>query len=204
MKKIKGFLLIITIIISLGTTDVLAYTKASEEFKKCAANCDRYLNADGSVKENQGQSYTACMSPCNTGLDSTKENNKKQHEKRVENAKKSPVEFCAKTAIIWQIVGWVLLVIKIILPLIIIILASIDFFKAVMSGKDSDITASLKGVLWRFVSAVIIFFIPTIVGIVMSLISNFSDSGAKSDYNVCKTCILDPADCDTSKDAGKN
>ena len=49
-----------------------------------------------------------------------------------------------------------LLVIKIILPLIIIILASIDFFKAVMSGKDSDITASLKGVLWRFVSALIV------------------------------------------------
>lgn len=113
------------------------------------------------------------------------------------------VEFCASTAVIWQIVGWVFLVVKILIPLLLIILGVLDFSKAVMASKDDEIKKAAKSLGMRAISAVIIFFIPTIVSIIMGIIVDFKDSGAKADYEVCKTCILNPSKCDTSKDVGK-
>ena len=150
-----------------------------------------------------GQAHTACMSPCNAGLDSTKEKQKEHSEKKKEQLTKSPVEFCAKTAVIWQIVGYVFLILKIVIPILLIIFGVIDFSKAAISGKDDETKKSLTSLMWRAISAVVIFFIPTIVGLIMGLISNFSDSGAQSDFKVCQKCLVNPKKCDTSKDAGK-
>lgn len=116
----------------------------------------------------------------------------------------SDLQFCAKTAVIWQIVGWVILAVKIVIPILLIIFGVIDFSKAVVSGKDDSIKGAMKSLMWRGVSAIVIFFIPTLVTIVMGLVANFKDSGAEEDFKVCKTCILSPASCDTSKDAGNN
>lgn len=116
----------------------------------------------------------------------------------------SKLEFCAKTAVIWQIVGWVILIVKIVIPMLLIILGVVDFSKAAISGKDDETKKSLTTLMWRAVSAVVIFFIPTLVTLVMGLVANFKDSGAQADFEVCRTCILDPKNCDTSKDAGKN
>lgn len=116
----------------------------------------------------------------------------------------SKLEFCAKTSVIWQIVGWVVLVVKIVIPVLLIILGVVDFSKAAVFGKDDEVKKSVTSLMWRAISAVVIFFIPTVVTLAMGLITNFKDSGAAADFKVCKTCILDPANCDTSKDAGKN
>ena len=51
------------------------------------------------------------------------------------------MEFCYKTAKVWQIVGYAIMIIKIIVPLVLIILGMIDFFKAIM---DSDAKAISK------------------------------------------------------------
>lgn len=115
----------------------------------------------------------------------------------------SDLKFCQSTASIWQIVGWVLLVFKIVVPILLIIFGVLDLFKAVIGSKDDEIKKSMKAFAMRCISAVVIFFIPTIVGIVMGLITDFTSSGAKSDYDICKNCILTPSECDTSKDVGK-
>ena len=47
-------------------------------------------------------------------------------------------------------------------------------------------------IIVTIIIAVVIFFIPTIVGLVLGLISNFSESGAKDDWNTCRSCITDP------------
>lgn len=103
--------------------------------------------------------------------------------------------FCAESAGIWQVVGYLLLVFKIVIPIILIILGMIDLGKAVVASKDDEIKKSMKSLMWRAIAAIAIFFIPTIIGIVMGLVSNFSTSGAKDDYNVCKTCITNPKNC---------
>lgn len=100
--------------------------------------------------------------------------------------------FCANTANIWQVVGYVLLAFKIVIPILLIIFGMLDLGKAVIASKDDEIKKATKSLAMRAVSAVVIFFIPTIVGLVLGLISNFSESGAKDDWNTCRSCITDP------------
>lgn len=107
--------------------------------------------------------------------------------------------FCAQSANIWQVVGYVLLVFKIVIPLLLIILGMIDLGKAVISGKDDEIKKNMKSLMVRAIAAVAIFFIPTIIGIIMGLVSNFGKS-AEKDFTVCRQCIVSPSGtkCDSA------
>ena len=102
------------------------------------------------------------------------------------------VYFCANTANLWQIVGYVLLVFKIVIPILLIIFGMMDLGRAVVGSKDDEIKKATKTLAFRAVAAVVIFFIPTIVGMVLNLVSNFNDSGAKADYDTCRICITNP------------
>lgn len=98
--------------------------------------------------------------------------------------------FCAETANIWQIVGYVLFAFKIAIPVLLIIFGMIDLGKAVIASKDDEIKKSVKGLTMRAIAAVAVFLIPTIIGFVMSLVSGFT--AAKDDFEVCKSCITNP------------
>ena len=114
--------------------------------------------------------------------------------------------FCANTANIWQVVGYVLLAFKIVIPILLIIFGMLDLGKAVIASKDDEIKKATKSLAMRAVSAVVIFFIPTIVGLVLVLISNFSESGAQDDWNTCRACITSPnsPECDNYADDAWN
>ncbi len=101
--------------------------------------------------------------------------------------------FCANTANIWQIVGIALLIFKIVIPILLIIWGMLDLGRAVIASKDDEVKKSVKSLAMRAVSAVVIFFIPTIVSLVVGLISNFNES-AKEDWEVCRSCITNPND----------
>ena len=47
--------------------------------------------------------------------------------------------FCANTANIWQVVGYVLLAFKIVIPILLIIFGMLDLGKAVIASKDDEI-----------------------------------------------------------------
>lgn len=102
--------------------------------------------------------------------------------------------FCANSANIWQIIGYALLVFKIVIPIILIIWGMLDLGRAVVAAKDDEIKKATKSLAMRAVSAVAIFFLPTIVGIVMGLVSNFAASGAKEDFDTCRACVTSPND----------
>lgn len=102
------------------------------------------------------------------------------------------VNFCASTANIWQIVGYVLLVFKIAIPLLLIILGMMDLGKAVVASKSDEVSKSVKSLAFRAVAAVIIFLIPTLIGFVMGLVSDFQESGAKADFDICRQCLTRP------------
>ena len=106
--------------------------------------------------------------------------------------------FCASTANIWQVVGYVLLAFKIVIPILLIIFGMLDLGKAVIASKDDEIRKATKSLAMRAIAAVVIFFIPTVVGLVLGLISNFSSSGAQDDWNTCRHCITSPngSECD--------
>lgn len=100
--------------------------------------------------------------------------------------------FCTDTANIWQIIGYVLLVLKIVIPILLIVFGVIDLGKAVIASKPDEVKKAATSLMFRAVAGVAIFLIPTIVGFVMSMVSDFKDSGAKDDFNTCKSCITRP------------
>ena len=104
--------------------------------------------------------------------------------------------FCSDTAKIWDLLGSVVTIIKIVIPLILIILGMVDLGKAVVSNDDKQINKSVTALIKRFVAAVVMFFIPTIISALFNVLAIMGDS-EKADYNICVQCVTGNT-CDTS------
>ena len=104
--------------------------------------------------------------------------------------------FCFKTSAIWQFVGYGLLALKILVPLIIIVFGVIDFAKAVTSNDDKAIKKSAVSLVKRLIVGICIFFVPTIVKVVFDLIDNVANLDGIAE---CEECLLDPnsSTCET-------
>ena len=94
--------------------------------------------------------------------------------------------FCADTTDIWQFVGWVLMVFKIVIPLLLIIFGMVDLGKAVVGSKDDEIKKATNSLMKRAIAGVIIFFIPTIVGFIFGLVD------IEKTWTMCKDCLVSP------------
>ena len=108
------------------------------------------------------------------------------------------MSFCYKTAIIWQVVGYVFLIAKIVIPIILIILGMVDLGKAVISSDDKAISKVTKSLLMRTIAAIAIFFIPTIIKVAFEFVAGFNED-MKNDAQNCIDCLTSPnGSCDTS------
>ena len=92
-----------------------------------------------------------------------------------------------------RIVGEVINLIKIIVPLIIIGLASADLFKVLMNGKDDGIFKALKTVGTRVILGVFIFFVPSILEFGFSLVDSWTNY--ETSYKECVSCVLNVKEC---------
>lgn len=104
-----------------------------------------------------------------------------------------PVDICEVNSTslkAFQVIGYILLIIKIIVPLILIVLGSIDFAKAALSGDDKSTKDAAVQFGKRVLIGLIIFFIPTIIDFFLSLVKGTSEVVAK--YENCTNCILNP------------
>ena len=70
---------------------------------------------------------------------------------------------CTSLSPIWQIIGWVLWVFKIVIPIVIIVFGMIDLGKAVVASKDDEIKKSVKSLVMRAIAGIIIFFTGTAI-----------------------------------------
>ncbi len=70
------------------------------------------------------------------------------------------------------IVKFILKIIQWVVPIILIVLGTIDLVKAVIAGKEEDIKKNQKVLIKRVIAAVIVFAVPLIVSIVMGWIGN--------------------------------
>ncbi len=105
--------------------------------------------------------------------------------------------FCYRTANIWSIIGYAILILKILVPIIIIVLGIIEFGKAAITSDDKAMNKGLHSLIKKIVIGVAIFFIPTIIQFVFSLIGGFNT--LESDYMNCVNCLTSPNNaCDTS------
>ena len=109
-------------------------------------------------------------------------------------------QFCTDTANIWHLVGYVVYILKIVIPLILIILGMVDLGKAVVSSDEKAINKAVGSLIKRFIAAVVVFFVPTIVNAVFALIG-LMNTNQNNDYLVCVRCITQT--CDTEAKAAK-
>ena len=105
----------------------------------------------------------------------------------------TPVDICKKgtTSLkVFQVIGYILMLIKIIVPLILIILGSIDFGKASLSGDDKAVKDAASQFAKRIIIGLVVFFVPTVLDFFLSLINGVSDTTTKFDN--CTNCIFSP------------
>ena len=72
--------------------------------------------------------------------------------------------------IINEIFGWV----KILVPIILIVLSTIDYSKAVLISEKDETMQATKRLSKRIVIAIIIFFLPTLIHLVVDIYNNVS------------------------------
>ena len=109
--------------------------------------------------------------------------------------------FCQETATVWQFIGWILFVFKIVIPILLILFGMIDLGKAVVSSDEKAIKTATTTLVKRAIAAVVIFFIPTIVSAIFGIVTGFTGK-VKEQYGRCATCVTKPGSCDLSEDPG--
>ncbi len=74
-------------------------------------------------------------------------------------------------------VKYFITIVKIIVPISIILFGSIDLIKAIISSDADAMNKSLKALVKRTISGIIIFFLPTLITLVLNLLN--------SDFSMC-------------------
>ena len=97
--------------------------------------------------------------------------------------------FCPETANVWRLIGNIIYVIRIVIPILIVLLGTIDLGKAVIAGEDKKIKEAQKAFITRIIYGIAIFFVFTIVEIVFGLLGVDLDKG---NAKVCWQCATKP------------
>lgn len=97
------------------------------------------------------------------------------------------MDYCGTLKPIILILDAVLTVIKIGIPIILILMGTIDLGKAVLSSDDKAIKESTSRLVKRVIAAVAIFFVTTIVELIMGIVAENADKEADSWSSCWKT-----------------
>ena len=111
----------------------------------------------------------------------------------INKASNDDVGYCTKLKAPLEFIGNIVLIFKIIIPIIIIIYGSVDFFHAITGAKDDELKKSARTFLFRVLAGVIIFLLPTIVSVIFNLVSDFAN--LKGSFKYCQRCVLDVRNC---------
>lgn len=99
-------------------------------------------------------------------------------------------DLCKDLGPILRIVGIVILGIKIVVPILLIIVGMLDMAKAVNEKSEDNIKKAQKALITKAITAVIVFLVATLVGVLMKLV-------ASDEYKECMTCVNDPFSCES-------
>lgn len=91
-------------------------------------------------------------------------------------------------------IGYLLYFVKLLVPFIIILMGTMDYYKAITANKDDSLKVQTQKFIKRIILGIIVFFVPTILNTFMTFLSDYSDT--ISLYEECVTCALDPLSCD--------
>lgn len=99
-----------------------------------------------------------------------------------------------------KIVGIILLIAKIVIPLVIIVLTSLNLISTVTSGNPEELNKTIKKAAISVLAAIIVFFVPTIVDVMFGVVLDASSSEKEnSDIEACRQCLFHPLADDCKK-----
>lgn len=103
-------------------------------------------------------------------------------------------DFCKQDGVrkAFKFLGYLIMVVKILVPLLLIILGVVDFGKAAMASDADAVSKASSTLIRRVITGIVIFFIPTLVYFVFGVIVN-----EETGYADCGTCIFEPSKCST-------
>ncbi len=87
------------------------------------------------------------------------------------------------------IVGIVLLAIRIIVPVILILVASFDLIKAMTQSDEREMKKVINSIIPKVAAAIIVFLIPTFIALILKLVNQNS---LWSEY---RSCLTHPFSC---------
>ena len=99
--------------------------------------------------------------------------------------------FCSQTVGVWQVVGYFLMIFKIVLPIVLIVIGVITFGRAVVSDDEKQIKKGYISLFKKLIICIVAFFLPQIVTTIFNIVVD-DFKNIKADYDVCKTCIQSP------------
>ena len=97
-----------------------------------------------------------------------------------------------KTAL--RFIGYLLMILRVAVPLVIIVMATIDLYKSVIDKDEKSLSKQVKIIIMRMVAGVFIFFLPTVVYALFNLSSELKIVDSTK-YKSCATCLLKPTEC---------
>lgn len=100
----------------------------------------------------------------------------------------------------FRIAGMVILVIQVLIPVTIMILGTVDFFKAMITNEAKDMQASAQNLLKRFMIGVIIYFIPVIIKVILGTIATTSIN----EFEKCHVCLSSPTSIECAQIISSN
>ena len=103
--------------------------------------------------------------------------------------------YCTGLRSTFVFIGHLIRLAKILIPIIVIIFGTLDFFKAVTGAKDDEIKKAAKSLLFRALAGVCIFFLHAVIDFIFSLVDGWSNSEYESGYQDCFKCVWDVGSC---------
>lgn len=104
---------------------------------------------------------------------------------------------CDTLAPFLKIVGYIVTIFKIVIPLLLVVFGMLDVGKSVVAGKPDEVTKNLKSFAMRCVAAVLIFFIPSIVSVLIDAVAQTggdevtgNNSNANANWKYCWKYVL--------------
>lgn len=91
---------------------------------------------------------------------------------------------------VWNLIGTIVFWIQIAIPVILVLLGTIDLAKAVLAGDDKKVKESQNAFIKRLIYGAAVFFVIFIVQLVFGAIAD-----ADPDNNGCFTCVSQRGNC---------
>ena len=99
---------------------------------------------------------------------------------------------------IFMAIGYALVVVKVAIPIVLLVMGAMDFMKAIFGADPKSFSTSIITLVQRVIAGVIIFFIPSIMYIIIDIISDASnnkDFVSNGGFTVCNECMFHPTKC---------